>query len=502
MKSVKVIFFLLFTTATFFSCKKSDPAPSSPAPLSASDAQSTLNSSDTEYLINVSDFQTNTTIASSALSSLSSLGSSNAFSSNLIAKMSSLSSTVSTQLRLESPEQIDLLFDINKEISNISFLNQKNASGRRIPVDFESAKGIWEFQISSVTSSNYNYSENFICSKTLYSNSNTSGGGSTYTTVFFYTDFVKTGSSDKIVIKFPLNYSKSNFNSANCTNLSIVNNAVYTISNLSTSTYNKNVCSITGFINNQNVSAPVSIKDTIVNSLIASLVVDGKEILSYSANINVDKNNYTGNYSYNLKSGEYEYNLSSNISPNNSTGSSSWTKSGKQISGYSVNASFVNDRKIPQINCDNSGNTSNTNSNNSNLDFYKNYKSYSIESTIAPITVKYSIDYQGYTSFLKSKYNIDSIYVRDTTIFFNIIKDSINIDKFFTYELYNLSGSKIGDIKFRYIRNSSYVSSNTSSSGYLIPYIVFSDGTREILYKRTKYFNFYPNLIVYYYRKN
>lgn len=315
--------------------------------------------------------------------------------------------------------------------------------------------------------------------QTLTSSSFVSGYSTCYSgsrSIYYKSDFVKTGASNDITIKFPA-VSAYSF-SSNC-NLNKTNNATYVISNLTTATRTTSYC-LSG--------ATVTKTDTGATNLNAKLTIDGKEVMTYSLTSSGGFSTNVGlptNMVAVMTIGIYEYNVNFNSSTNSLTYSVIWKKNGQAISGNVLNLEGAPIANLNNNNC--------STSTNSSASPYSPFTKYSVEVTRSNIKISGQVNPKDYITELKSKYgNPDANGFYDSTSYKRIYSDTLLTDKYYGFAVYQTStGAKIGDLKLRYKESKLYYSIYPFITRSTAWYIYYTDGTRELLSNRLVGYSIY-----------
>jgi hypothetical protein len=449
-----------FIAFGIFSCKKNDVTPTNPAEVSrptsaaslpASEAQTSLTESAAKFSETQLEYTKNVGTVTSALNNLTS-SSSSGVPSEFSPSLGRLSG--------DSEKDADLLETIGNELGNIGFLATNSASGRRIPVDFESAKGTWEYTIEKSSST---------------SSSNEDGVSSSYCNGTYWKKYYKqtSTSGDAIVIKFP-SYGQYSWNS--CDTLAPVNNATYTISKLE-------VTSITSTYCEGNVSKTRS--RARVTAMKSSFKIGEKELMSYEFSANYSGSGERGSMTASGKFGDFEYSYNYSASDTKAELNYEWKNKGSKVIGTKYYYEFSS--KIE--NNDNQTNCSSEIKYTPKLMYaqYKKVLKYDMQVTYGDVTLYTSADYKGFITEFETKYasKMDADGYVDTATQRASEADTVLQDKYFNAEIYKTDGSaKFGKVIVRYEKDAD---NQWSSYKRDVIYIVFADGSREKVSKRFAY---------------
>lgn len=448
MKSL-ITLLILSLSIIVFSCKKNDPKPD-PAPLSKADAQAKLSESKATFTKDSLSFVATTSTISSLLNS--NLRQGNGLPNSLAVSISSL--------RFTSETDSKVLNEISKILANLALdATLPNVPGGRIPRDTEQAKGIWELQLLTSTS----YVDWYVC----YNNTKRT---------YIYYDFIKTGTSSDIVIKFPstpLNYSY------NCSSLtSFKNNAVYTITNLKMTPYTYKYCSN---------GVETSYSDTAATNITAKLEIDGSEVLFYQSSSNIDYSKYysagfTGTLNTYLKVKNFEYELKYDVQNDFKVGTYyyGWKKDGEFLKYQKAN--IDGDGYTPTFTC--------TSTSGYGYPLIKTYNNVSYEMVTSGLKLASNFKLKEYISEIEKKYGDSGPYAQyDSATYNRLYADTLLHDKYFSnYGLYQSSdGSKVGSIKIRINPDANSNLYYRFASDRVELYLVYLDGTKELLSKKTNY---------------
>ena len=399
---------ILLGALSLFSCKKdNNPAPATDpyepvvgAPLSKSDASSSLQTGNTQVAQIRADFKNTTTVTATALNNLSTLSNS---SSSFVLSIGNL--------RVEDNPDDKNLNKLIVALGNIG-LSTPSLTGARIPGDFNAAKGIWVYTVDG-----------------------------------YYGEFVKTGPSDKIVIKFP-----STYYSPYSGNTPPENDAVYTISKFERTPVFYNSC------------YGGSVVDTVAIALDAEMTIKGEKTFNVSYAATYQNNILTStNGKYVIKN--YEYTATSSLVDKRYKSERMWKKDGAIVSNnYYDTESLV--ALTNDINCENTLYNY----------YYGKIKYYNAFNRLGNLKLSLKIaDTAPLHSELKSKYNLTSLDNLTLDQYKSINSDSTIEDKYFKYALTRLpDNAKIGDVITRKF---------TDSYGFLYTeyYIIYNDGSRQPL---------------------
>lgn len=424
-KNLKLAIYGGLLFAAFSCAKKTEDTP---APLSSTEAKTELTTADADYSIVQAEVQVATAEASEGISSLNSINSGSGGGLMPAFKFSA--------------EEDGEVFQETANILGNSILPIFKNPGARIPVDFATSKGVWEYKVTMKIE-----------------------GSGTYTYAGYSGSFIQTSKDgNAIVIKFPSKRAKGSLNSES---LNIVNDAIYTISDLATQTYDRQYCDRT-YNNGTYTGVLKTRKDTSVTSLKANLVISGKKVMSYEYSTSINQSGNTGSASGKMEYGDGKYKAEYNISASDMSVNYSyfWLKEGNKVFGQNYGIDYIKAR-VETTECNTSSSSSN--------DYVNNIKKYRYDNIAGKLTFKSDVDFEGYWNAIAAK-----IQAKDTSAFRT---DTILLDKHFKAQLVKTNGgNKIGDIVLRVARTKQYGYYSSTN----VYFIIYTDGTREELTKRFK----------------
>ena len=435
-KNLKLALYGGLIVAAAYSCKpKTEATPTTVAP---AEAGTTLASADASYKSDLANYKDVTTVTTQSLSSLSSI---NGFEGGL-----NLSSNISSIAKVESKEEMDeMLSQISFQLGAIGLIGSKpDANGRKIPTKFADAKGIW---VVTYTGSKY------------------------YKTA----DWVKTGESDFIVLKFPSRYSYSDTSAAN--------NATYTIKKLETYDGSYQYC-------NKGVAATSTFSGT--GAIEAELEVNGVKKMTYSYTSTYDQttkgrnsasgtmtiDKYTYAYTYGVNGTSFNYTFK-------------WSKDGgvfyENTSNYEYKTAYS---ESPQTTLNCAPTTVTSTPIKYNYSFYResNLKSSLERKVRGNVTLETSYDEANNNKYFDeavSKYSIKDEKNIDSATFNKVTKDTVLNDKYKSSMLYRTTDrAKLGTVVQRMEKVTQTINTYSYTYDRNFYYIVYSDGSKEKLSKK------------------
>lgn len=330
-------------------------------------------------------------------------------------------------------------------INPLKLLEKKNNIGKSIPLDFDKAKGVWEVKL--VVTNTYPGSRVEYCSDYDYSTG-------TYTYKYLSFKYVS-NVGNEIVLKFPSKIYRQS--SEICELDTVINDLEYTINELEYLQSKSYSCSnnvITEYFTDYVIKIKSSIKK------------DENEILNY------EMNKFSNGFKYISKTNKYSEEIVYDNSNKTNFNYSSTLKYGdKVIFMTQRNTEYSNVDYFEEYFCKEN-----------NFNYYGEYVlRQNLTTNFGDnINIKGSIDYAKALEYVKLK-NLKYSSSTSSTEIENYI------NKFVKFEVFNNSGSKIGNIKIDIYQN--------SSSYYSYPYnivIEYNDGDRELI---TNYSQSFRNLI-------